>query len=44
MGGAVGIGNWFPSSEFNIGIDPEASEIVFSCGLPLTMVPIELTH
>ncbi|EAR84460.1 inosine-uridine preferring nucleoside hydrolase (macronuclear) [Tetrahymena thermophila SB210] len=44
MGGAIGIGNWFPCSEFNIGIDPEASKIIFTSGLPLTMVPIELTH
>ncbi len=24
--------------------DPEAAKIVFECGVPLTMVPLEVTH
>jgi inosine-uridine nucleoside N-ribohydrolase len=31
-------------SEFNIQVDPEAAKIVFEAGVPLTMVPIEVTH
>lgn len=44
MGGAIGLGNWTPSAEFNIHADPEAAELVFSSGLPVTMVPLEVTH
>ncbi len=44
MGGAVGLGNITPSAEFNIFADPDAAAIVFDCGRPLTMVPLEVTH
>ncbi|HLQ10270.1 MAG TPA: nucleoside hydrolase [Ktedonobacteraceae bacterium] len=44
MGGAIGIGNVTPGAEFNIHTDPEAAEIVFGCGRPITMVPLEVTH
>ena len=44
MGGAMGLGNVTPAAEFNIHTDPEAAEIVFSCGRPITMVPLEVTH
>ncbi len=44
MGGAMGIGNVTPGAEFNIHTDPEAAEIVFGCGRPITMVPLEVTH
>jgi purine nucleosidase len=44
MGGAIGLGNWTPSAEFNVWFDPEAAEAVFSSGLPITMVPLEITH
>lgn len=44
MGGAIGLGNTTPSAEFNIWFDPEAASIVFKCGCPLTMVPLEVTH
>lgn len=44
MGGAIGLGNWTPAAEFNIYADPEAADIVFTSGLPLTMVPLEVTH
>ena len=44
MGGAIGLGNWTPSAEFNIYADPEAAEVVFASGIPITMVPLEVTH
>ena len=44
MGGATGLGNTTPAAEFNIYADPEAANIVFSSGLPVTMVPLDLTH
>ncbi len=44
MGGAIGEGNLTASAEFNIWADPEAAAIVFDCGRPVTMVPLEVTH
>ena len=44
MGGAIGMGNTTPAAEFNIYADPEAAAIVFGCGRPLTMCPLEVTH
>jgi inosine-uridine nucleoside N-ribohydrolase len=44
MGGAIGLGNVTPAAEFNIHTDPEATAIVFACGRPITMVPLEVTH
>ncbi len=44
MGGAIGLGNTTPAAEFNIHTDPEAAAIVFSCGRPITMCPLEVTH
>ena len=44
MGGAIGLGNVTPAAEFNIYVDPEAASIVFNSGLPITMVPLEVTH
>jgi inosine-uridine nucleoside N-ribohydrolase len=44
MGGAIGLGNVTPAAEFNIQTDPEAAAIVFGCGRPITMVPLEVTH
>jgi len=44
MGGALSVGNTTPSAEFNIWVDPEAASIVFHCGRPITMVPLEVTH
>jgi inosine-uridine nucleoside N-ribohydrolase len=44
MGGAIGLGNWTPSAEFNILADPEAAEIVIGSGVPVTLVPLEVTH
>jgi len=44
MGGAIGFGNLTASAEFNIHTDPEAADIVFNCGRPITMIPLEVTH
>ncbi|CAK0787850.1 hypothetical protein CVIRNUC_011072 [Coccomyxa viridis] len=44
MGGCMGTGNTGSVAEFNIQSDPEAAKIVFECGVPLTMVPLEVTH
>ncbi|CAL8091626.1 unnamed protein product [Orchesella dallaii] len=44
MGGAMGLGNTGTAAEFNIQIDPEAAAVVFHSGLPLVMVPLEVTH
>ena len=44
MGGAMGLGNWQPSVEFNIFVDPEAAKIVLNFGLPVVMVPLNVTH
>ncbi|CAL50110.1 Inosine/uridine-preferring nucleoside hydrolase [Ostreococcus tauri] len=44
MGGAVGEGNTGARAEFNIQCDPEAAKIVLESGLPLYMIPLEVTH
>jgi inosine-uridine nucleoside N-ribohydrolase len=44
MGGAIGLGNTTPAAEFNIYVDPEAAHIVFSCGRPITMIGLDVTH
>lgn len=44
MGGALGRGNTGAVAEFNIQVDPEAAAIVFACGLPLAVVPLDVTH
>ncbi|MEX0301923.1 MAG: nucleoside hydrolase [Leisingera sp.] len=45
MGGAYfEVGNITPAAEFNIYVDPEAAEIVFRSGSPLTVMPLDVTH
>jgi pyrimidine-specific ribonucleoside hydrolase len=44
MGGAVGEGNWTPSAEFNMYVDPEAARVVFESGVPITMIGLDVTH
>jgi inosine-uridine nucleoside N-ribohydrolase len=44
MGGAIGQGNTTPAAEFNIYVDPEAAQIVFSSGRPITMIGLDVTH
>jgi inosine-uridine nucleoside N-ribohydrolase len=44
MGGSTGAGNVEPLAEFNIHVDPEAADVVFSSGLPVTMCGLNVTH
>ena len=44
MGGSLSFGNSTPASEFNIWCDPEAAHAVFSSGVPIKMVGLNLTH
>lgn len=45
MGGASrALGNTTPAAEFNIHADPHAAQVVFESGLPITMVPLDVTH
>ncbi|MEB3295857.1 MAG: nucleoside hydrolase [Synechococcales bacterium] len=44
MGGAITQGNVTPSAEFNLYTDPHAAQIVFTAGMPLTMVSLDVTH
>jgi len=43
MGGAARGGNATPTGEYNIWIDPEAAYRVFTAGLPLTMIGLDVT-
>ncbi len=45
MGGAMREGgNYSPSAEFNILVDPHAADIVFDCGRPITSMGLDVTH
>ncbi|WP_342358970.1 nucleoside hydrolase [Terrarubrum flagellatum] len=45
MGGAVrSPGNVTPAAEFNIAADPEAADIVFRSGIPVTLAPLDVTR
>lgn len=45
MGGAYfEVGNITPTAEFNIYVDPEAGDIVFKSGAPITVMPLDVTH
>jgi len=45
MGGAMREGgNRTPSAEFNILVDPEAADILFRCGRPITQMGLDVTH
>jgi len=45
MGGAIlEPGNSTPQAEFNIYVDPHAAHIVFHSGIPITLIPLDVTH
>lgn len=44
MGGGICHGNITPYAEFNIYVDPEAAQIVFSSGLPIVMCGLDVTE
>ena len=45
MGGACfALGNVTPAAEFNIHVDPEAAAIVLNSGIPITMIPLDVTQ
>lgn len=45
MGGAIRHdGNTTPQAEFNAYCDPHAAHIVFHSGLPITLVPLDVTY
>lgn len=37
-------GNTTPAAEFNIFVDPHAAHVVFTSGVPLVMMPLDVTH
>jgi purine nucleosidase len=43
-GGYFEGGNTTPVAEFNIYVDPQAADIVFRSGVPITQVPLDLSH
>lgn len=43
-GGYFEGGNITPAAEFNIYVDPEAADIVVRAGVPLVMMPLDVTH
>ena len=44
MGGASRVpGNMTPTAEFNIYVDPHAAALVLDSGVPITMIPLDVT-
>jgi purine nucleosidase len=45
MGGAIlEHGIITPLAEFNVYVDPHAAHIVFHAGIPITLIPLDVTH
>ena len=45
MGGSIREGgNITPQAEFNIYADPHAAHIVFHSGIPIALIPLDVTH
>lgn len=45
MGGAMQFGgNTSPAAEFNILVDPQAAHVVFTCGRPIVVMGLDVTH
>ncbi|HWB87711.1 MAG TPA: nucleoside hydrolase [Acidimicrobiia bacterium] len=43
-GGFFEGGNTTPVAEFNIYVDPHAAHLVFTSGIPVVMMPLDVTH
>jgi len=43
-GGFFEGGNVTPAAEFNIFVDPHAAHVVFTSGIPITLMPLDVTH
>ncbi len=43
-GGHFEGGNITPAAEFNIFVDPQAAAAVFAAGIPMVMMPLDVTH
>ena len=43
-GGFFEGGNRTPAAEFNILVDPHAAHVVFTSGIPIVMMPLDVTH
>jgi purine nucleosidase len=43
-GGCFEGGNITPAAEFNIYVDPEAADLVFRSGVPITQIPLDVSH
>ncbi|MNL15814.1 Pyrimidine-specific ribonucleoside hydrolase RihA [compost metagenome] len=43
-GGFFEGGNITPAAEFNIYVDPQAADIVFRSGVPIVVMPLDVTH
>ncbi len=43
-GGFFEGGNVTPAAEFNIYVDPHAAHVVFGSGIPITLMPLDVTH
>lgn len=44
MGGGIADGNVTPYAEFNFYADPHAAQVVLTSGIPITLIPLDLTH
>jgi len=43
-GGSSAGGNRTPAAEFNIFVDPHAAHVVLTSGIPIVMMPLDVTH
>ncbi len=43
-GGFFEGGNVTPTAEFNIYVDPQAAEVVLTSGIPIVIMPLDVTH
>ncbi|HZD24499.1 MAG TPA: nucleoside hydrolase [Acidimicrobiia bacterium] len=43
-GGFFEGGNTTPAAEFNIYVDPHAAHVIFTSGIPIVLMPLDVTH